>query len=220
MNTSDSQALRGDRLRIVRGDRTLAESVSFAVDPGEFWLISGDSGCGKSTLLRAVAGLIDPAAGSVTLNGRTPSQIGWPLFRSRVVYVHQQPAFCAGTIRENLERPFLYQVRGISLDLKNARSLLDTLRLPAAVLDAEAESLSIGERQRVALARALLVEPDFVLLDEPLSALDDDAAGRVAELLETKISSRELGILMAAHGKTALDFLVSRRLVFGKDTGQ
>lgn len=139
------------------------------IEPGERLGIEGPNGCGKSTLLRTLAGLQPPSAGVV--EGLPP--------RGRVVLVHQRPYFFRGTAEANVA----YALRLCGRPTSDARPLLE--RLGANRLaDRPASSLSEGEGRRVAMARALAVQPEVLLLDESLSALDVDGRQRVRDLLE------------------------------------
>jgi putative ABC transport system ATP-binding protein len=167
-------------VRVRAGDRDLLAGLTEEIGPGEIVAVTGPSGSGKTTLLRALAGLIDPADGEVTLDGSDAHELGFPRWRRRVTYVAQEPFLFSGTVRENLVRPFSYAAVGGAFPEARARALLERLGLGGDDrLEQAAPTLSVGERQRVALVRALVIEPDVLLLDEPTSALD---AGSIAEV--------------------------------------
>ena len=104
----DDVVLRLHRFGVAAGQRLLLEGIDLELHRGELLALRGPSGCGKTTLLRAVAGLIDPAAGEVELSGVCPAELRWPCYRRRNVLVDQQPVLFPGSVRENLARPFRY----------------------------------------------------------------------------------------------------------------
>ncbi len=147
--------------------------VDFCVEKGEFATLYGPSGAGKTTILRMIAGLVQPDAGSIEVDGYvwfdSTKGINIPARKRRTGFVFQEYSlFPNMTIRENLE---------YALDEKNKTSrideFLDIVSL-SGLQHRKPDQLSAGQKQRVALIRALLREPHVYLLDEPLSALDVD----------------------------------------------
>ncbi|MFW5733329.1 MAG: ABC transporter ATP-binding protein [Planctomycetota bacterium] len=182
------------------GDHRVIERVTLDVPAGKLIALKGPSGCGKTTLLRAIAALDDPADGEVRLEGRTPAELGYPLFRRRCPLVQQQPVLAEATVRENLARVFHYESAGDSTyDEKLARELLEALRVEPSRYEQDARSLSVGQQQRVCLVRALLMGPKVLLLDEPTSALDADAVWATADMLRRFADERNLSALIVAH---------------------
>src|SRR5579863_3276894 len=149
------------------GHRAVRE-VSLDIERGSFFSLLGPSGCGKTTTLRLIAGFETPSAGEIWLNGVRIDSL--PPYRRSVNTVFQNYAlFPHLTVRGNVEFG-LRRKRAGEME-QRVRTVLDQVRL--ADKDARMPSqLSGGERQRVALARSLVLEPDVLLLDEPLSALD------------------------------------------------
>jgi ABC-type multidrug transport system fused ATPase/permease subunit len=189
-----------------RGERAILRGASLTVEPGCLLVVSGPSGVGKTTLCHLAAGLLAPDRGEVLLGGRRRED--WPSedWRQRVAIIFQDPIFFAGTLRENLllgrgsiEDRRVWEV----LESVNARGIAE--RLPGGLEGRVAEggaSLSLGERRRLGLARALLRDPELLIADEPLSALD---AENVALCLETlRTFSRTRGLLLVSHLPQAL----------------
>jgi putative ABC transport system ATP-binding protein len=207
-----SPLLRVDDLAVEVGGRRLLERVSFTLDANEFLAITGPSGVGKSTLLRAIAGLDDPATGRVSLHERPPSVHGWPAFRRCVVFMHQRPVMLAGTVRDNLERPFDFDGIDHGFDEEEATRLLGRLGLNTGHLTQEARTLSIGEQQRISLIRALLIRPEVLLLDEPTSALDEISRDALERVLHDDLKQRGCAAILITHDRAQAERLCDREL--------
>ncbi|WP_126975017.1 ABC transporter ATP-binding protein [Frigidibacter oleivorans] len=150
--------------------RPSVDHVSFALPRGEMLALLGPSGCGKTTILRMIAGLIDPTAGHIRLNGREISQI--PVYRRNMGMVFQAYAlFPHMTVAENVA--FGLEMRNIpkSERAQKVARALDMVKL-GGLGDRRVTQLSGGQQQRCAIARSLVIEPELLLLDEPLSNLD------------------------------------------------
>ncbi len=194
MNATELLTL--ENLDVAAGGKGLLQGVSLSLRERGRVALTGPSGCGKTTLLRAVAGLIDPAAGAVRLRGESPATVGWPAFRRQVAYVAQQPVLFDATVAANLARPFRYRSVAGAFARERAAALLERLGLDC--LEENARELSVGQQQRVCLARALLVQPAVLLLDEPAAALDEDAATKMEKLLLEQADAG-LGVLLVTH---------------------
>lgn len=178
-------------------DRELVRDASFALQPGERVALRGPSGSGKTTLLRTLSGLMAARGGELRLDERTPTELGWPLYRRRVVQVAQTPVWLGGTLREELARSFAYRSADTEFPVDRARDWLARLRVDVG-LDRPAGELSVGQAQRVALVRAALVGPSVLLLDEPTSALDDEAEAAVESWL-SELSAAGTALLVVTH---------------------
>jgi ABC-type multidrug transport system ATPase subunit len=203
-----------EAVAVEAGGQRLVEGLDLALARGELVGLSGPSGLGKSTLLRAVAGLVDFAAGRVRLNGRTPAELGWPAFRRRVVYMAQRPVLLDASVRENLARAFTYAVSGGVLPEGRVGELLSRLGLEGRERQA-ARTLSVGQQQRVALARTLSVAPDFILLDEPTSALDAESVEVAEALVREEAARGRLGGILVSHDRAQLERLCGRVVELG-----
>ena len=152
------------------GDVVGVSPTNLQIFRGEFFSLLGPSGCGKSTILKLVAGFEDPSEGEVLVAGR--SMVGIPPERRNVGFVFQNYAlFPHMSVFENVE--FGLRARGVPTSVSRDRvhAALELVEL-TGFGERRPNQLSGGQQQRVALARALVIEPDVLLLDEPLGALD------------------------------------------------
>ena len=147
-----------------------AKNVSVKIQEGEFFSFLGPSGCGKTTLLRAISGFLDPSEGKVLIGGQDMAGIG-PNQRPTSLIFQNLALFPLMSVSDNIV--FSLEVKGIGKikRKKRADELLELIALSGQG-DKKVHELSGGQRQRVAIARALAIEPEVLLLDEPLSALD------------------------------------------------
>ncbi|MBV7484186.1 ABC transporter ATP-binding protein [Bordetella sp. BOR01] len=170
-NPSTSQALLSVRgLHKKFGGAVALDGVDFSLAPGEFLTLLGPSGSGKTTTLMSIAGFVDPTAGEILFRGasitrRPPEARGFGMvFQGYALFPHM-------TVEQNVHFPL--SIRGVPKDQasRRVRQALDRVQLGAYARRLPRQ-LSGGQQQRVALARALVYEPEVLLLDEPLSALD------------------------------------------------
>jgi peptide/nickel transport system ATP-binding protein len=205
--------------RKARRGAPAVDGVSFAIAPGETLGLVGESGSGKSTIGKAVLGLQKPTAGTVRLHGRDVTAM--PLKqRSRLAadlrVVFQDPYSSlnpARTIGQTLVEPLrLMGVAGPEATAR-ARAALESVGLPADAADRYPAQFSGGQRQRIAIARALVCDPEVVVLDEPVSALDLSTQATVLNLLADLRDSRGLAFLFIAHDLGVVRFLSQRAVV-------
>jgi putative spermidine/putrescine transport system ATP-binding protein len=161
-------AVHLDGLRRTFGSVNALDSLDISIEPGEFVALLGPSGCGKTTALRILAGLEDADAGRVMVGGVDVTRL--PANRRDMGMVFQAYSlFPHLTALKNVE--FGLRLRGRRAPAGRAREMLELVGI-GAFADRYPHQLSGGQQQRVALARALAIEPQVLLLDEPLSALD------------------------------------------------
>ena len=159
-----------DRVTIRFGSFTAVRNATLKIENGEFFSFLGPSGCGKTTILRTISGFLEPSEGAVRIGGRDMRGIG-PNKRPTALIFQNLALFPLMSVAENIG--YGLRVRGVPREARRRRvdELLNLIALPGAG-DKLVSELSGGMRQRVAIARALAVEPQVLLLDEPLSALD------------------------------------------------
>lgn len=191
------RALEVSHLSVNFGSRSVLTDLSFSLQPGEIASLLGPSGCGKTTLLRAIAGLLQPSAGTVRLGSQLVglSSVVLPAHKRQMGYVPQQGALfphlnVARNIAFGLDKK-VYSKDEIS---KIVKEMLALIGMSGFENQAPTE-LSGGQQTRVALARALAVKPKMILLDEPFSALDAE--------LRNELRS-DVVALLRAQGTTAI----------------
>ena len=172
------------------GDFTAVKRADLTIGRGEFIAIMGPSGCGKTTTLRMLAGLEAPTEGEIRIDGRVMNDLP-PHQRDTPMVWQSLALFPFLNVRENVE--FGLKMRGVGAADRRRRALdwLERMEI-AEFAGRNVETLSGGQRQRVALARSLVTEPEILLLDEPLSALDAHLVIRMQGVLSRL--QRELGI--------------------------
>ena len=152
------------------GDTTAVDSVSFSVPPGSFFSILGPSGCGKTTIMRMIAGFLDPTSGDIRIKGGSVLDV--PPNRRPVNMVFQHLAlFPMMTIADNIGYGLRRRGMPKAEIARKVGEALDRIGLPG-IGGRKVDELSGGQKQRVAIARCMVLEPDVLLLDEPLGALD------------------------------------------------
>lgn len=174
------------------GEVQAIKDVNLEIKSGELFFLLGPSGCGKTTILRLIAGLETPDAGDILFDNKSVSKI--PPYKRNTALVFQNYALWPHmTVEENVA--YGLEERGVKREEKKAR-VMQALKMVhmAEYAVRKPVQLSGGQQQRVALARALVIEPDVILLDEPLSNLD--ARLRVEMRHEIRRIHEETGITM------------------------
>ena len=195
----------------IRAGAFLLEGISFTASANEYVVLMGKTGCGKTTLLEAVAGLKPVRAGRVLLMGHDVTRL--KAAERGVGYLPQDLAlFPTMTVREHVE--FAPDVRGWGRDAITGRvAELAALLGLGHLLDRRPEGLSGGEAQRVALGRALSFRPRVLLLDEPLSALDDETRQEMYALLRSVQRQTGVTALHVTHNLSEAKALADRLFV-------
>jgi peptide/nickel transport system ATP-binding protein len=188
------------------GDIKAVDDVSFSISRGESLGLVGESGCGKSTVGRTILRLYEPTAGRIVFDGKditTLSQNEIRPLRRRMQMVFQDP-YASLNPRHSVGRivgePLrVHGLSGRKESSSRVRELLEIVGLPADAATRYPHEFSGGQRQRIGLARSLALNPDFIVCDEPVSALDVSIQAQIINLLENLQSDFELTYLFIAH---------------------
>ena len=196
------------------GASVAVERMNLEIHKGEFLAIMGSSGCGKTTTLRMLAGLETPDEGEVRFAGRRMNEVS-PWERDTPMVWQTLALFPFLGVRRNVE--FGLRMRGMDAPARRAKALEWLERLDIAEFaERDVATLSGGQRQRVALARALVTEPEILLLDEPMSALDANLVVRMQGVLARL--QRELGItfVYVTHSQSEAFAMADRVVIMSR----
>jgi peptide/nickel transport system ATP-binding protein len=189
------------------------DGVSFTLEENDSLAVIGESGCGKSTLLRTLIGLHDPTGGEIRYRGTATSSFdkgAWKDYRSSVQMIFQDPFKSLDprlTVGETLREPLRIHDMGD----RDARvmDILEQVELlpPENYVDSYPKELSGGEKQRVSIARALIVEPDILLADEPVSMLDVSTQASILNMLNDIISNLGVAMVYISHDISTIAYV-------------
>jgi peptide/nickel transport system ATP-binding protein len=194
------------------------DGVSFEVARGETLSLVGESGCGKSTVGRAILRLFDITSGQLVLDGQRIDDLppgSLRGMRRRVQVVFQDPFSSLNPrmrVRDILAEPirnFGLAKDAAELEAKVA-ALMDTVRLPRDALDRRPHEFSGGQRQRICIARALAAEPELIVCDEAVSALDVSVKAQIVNLLQDLQQQFGLALLFISHDLAVVEHMTHR----------
>lgn len=189
--------------------RVILDDLMLTIASGTYAVLMGSTGCGKTTLLEVLCGLRRPQKGRVLIDGCDVTSLE-PRERG-IGYVPQDLALFP-TLKVYDQIAFALKLRGLTAAAR-VRELADELVI-SHLLDRQTETLSGGEKQRVAIARALAASPKFLLLDEPLSALDEAMRGEAAAMLQRIQQEHQLTVLHVTHSQAEATQLADLQLRF------
>ena len=209
----DFQGEKGGKVAAVKG-------VTFDIMRGETFALAGESGGGKTTVGRMILGLIAPTSGQVTFDGQDITELApsamRPL-RQRMQMVFQNPLGALNprkTVGASLELPLInFAVGSAAARRERIAELLDLVGLEARHAERYPHEFSGGQAQRIGIARALALEPDFVFLDEPVSALDVSIQAQILNLLKDLQERLGLTYLFVAHNLNVVQFMGDRSAI-------
>ena len=206
--------IRRGLLRRQVGAVRAVDGVSFTIGKGRTLGLVGESGCGKTTVGRSVLRLVEPTAGTVRFAGldvRATHGAALRAVRRRMQIVFQDPYGSLNprmTVRAILEEGLvIHRLGGPAERLERMARALERTGLARAALDRYPHEFSGGQRQRIAIARALVLEPEFLVLDEPISALDVSIQAQVVNLLVELREQFGLTYLFISHDLSVVEYV-------------
>lgn len=206
---------QGDHLKAV-------DDVDFTIGRGEILGLAGQSGCGKSTLGELLVGLQEPTDGHIAFDGNDVNSFDsaeMNAFRRQAQVIFQDPYEAmnprfpvARTVSEPLK---IHGIGDRESRIERTRETLEEVGLspPEKYLDKLPGELSGGERQRVCIARAIILDPDFLIADEPVSMLDVSVRTGILHLFERLQAERDLSILYISHDLSTINYLADRTMI-------
>ena len=195
--------VKGSRNKVVHA----VEEVSFQIAKGKTFGLVGESGCGKSTVARTVIRIYEPTAGTILLDGKDISHIGEKTLkpvRRKIQMIFQDPYASLNArmkVRDIIAEPLVaHRMCNASREMDEmVLSILARVGLGSQHMNRYPHEFSGGQRQRIGIARALILNPDVLICDEPISALDVSIQAQVVNLLKTIQEEKNLSYLFIAH---------------------
>lgn len=198
-------------------DRPFFKDLNLSFNKGETTLLIGPSGCGKSTILRLLCGLNRAVRGEIHIDGQLLTAQNLSVLRLRMGYVIQEGGlFPHLTARDNISlmaRRLKWTANRID---KRVADLCELTRFPMELLPRKPGALSGGQRQRVSLMRALMLDPELLLLDEPLGALDPMIRAELQENLKEIFNRLAKTVIMVSHDLNEAAFLADRVILMNR----
>jgi len=209
--------------RVVRRRTTVKalNDVTLTIAPGETFSVVGESGCGKSTLARTTVGIYPPDSGEIWYRGERIDDLSareMLPYRSKMQMIFQDPYASLNprmTVKQTLEEPVVFHnpdmARGAATD--KVAQVMEQVGVDPKWADRYPHEFSGGQRQRISIARALMVDPDFIVADEPVSALDVSIQAQILNLLMEAQSQRGLTYMFITHDLSVVQHISTRVVV-------
>jgi ABC-type microcin C transport system duplicated ATPase subunit YejF len=214
-NDYSSPAARAEKRQIKAVD-----DVSLAIQRGEILGLVGESGSGKSTLGRSILQLVSTTSGTVSFDGTALSSLSAAQltpWRKRMQMIFQDPYASLNprmTVYQTLAEPLLYQGLADSSTIdQQVQQLMDDVGLARASMRKYPHEFSGGQRQRIAIGRAVATKPDFIVADEPVSALDVTIQAQILDLILTLVERHNLTMLFISHDLSVVRSISDRVMV-------
>lgn len=196
------------------------DGVTFSIYPGETLGLVGESGCGKSTLGRAITGLIENTDGKIfyhDIDIRKLKKDEKIKYRKNVQMVFQDPAASLNprlTVRQIIMEPLLYNVSLTKNEKETlVKEIVQTVGLPVDALERYPHEFSGGQQQRIGIARSLVLNPEFIVCDEAVSALDVSVQAQILNLLKRLKKEYNLTYLFISHNLSVIKHMCDRIVV-------
>ena len=207
---SQPTLVASDLTKII-GDRTIVDSVSFSLFPGEVFGFLGPNGAGKTTTIRMLVGLIKPTAGRVTVCGFDVRREFEQAMRNVGCIVENPDLYRFMTGRENLEH-FARMLGASSEDIERVAKLVALSHR----LEQRVGTYSLGMRQRLGIAQAMLGRPRLLILDEPANGLDPAGIREIRELLRSLAREQEMSVFVSSHLLAEVELMCDRVAIIHK----
>ncbi len=193
--------------------RPAVNNVSFHINQGKIYALAGESGCGKSTIAKSIMKLIRPSQGEIIFRGKNIQDIKRG-YANKVQMVFQNPYSSLNPkmkIMDLLEEPLIINTKNSKEKNKTLiKEIIEDVGLEEGCLKLYPHQFSGGQRQRIAIARALILEPEFLIADEPVSALDASIQAQIINLLKDLKNKRNLTILFISHDLNVIRYIADR----------
>jgi peptide/nickel transport system ATP-binding protein/oligopeptide transport system ATP-binding protein len=193
---------------------TLAvDNISFKIQKGEIYALAGESGCGKSSTAKAITKLVPLKSGEILYEGKSIYDLG-KIYPQKVQMVFQNPYSSLNPkmkIKDILKEPLDINTKLTNIEKEDkVKEILAEVGLQESALNLYPHEFSGGQRQRIAIARALILNPELLIADEPVSALDASIQAQILNLLKDLKFKRDLTILFISHDMNVIKFLADR----------
>ena len=193
------------------GEHTVLKDFSMDIQDGEFISVIGGSGSGKTTVLKLINGLLIPDQGEIYVQDKAIRKVDQNELRRNIGYVIQSIGlFPHMTIEENIGYVLSLTKQDSALIQERVKEMMDIMKLEKQLLTRYPDELSGGQKQRVGIARALAVKPEFIVCDEPISALDVSIQSQVVNMLEDMQAEMGLTYLFIAHDLSVVRHISNR----------
>ena len=202
-----------------RGQLHAVDDVSFSIDKGKTLGVVGESGCGKSTLGRTIVHLLSPTGGQIIFNGEDishPSQKKIKELRKEMQFIFQDPYSSLNPRMNTLEiisEPLLINGMSRAKAKEEARKVMEVVGITPRLERVYPHELDGGRRQRIGIARSLALNPNFVICDEPVSALDVSIQAQILNLMQDLQEQRELTYIFITHDLSVVKHISDKILV-------
>jgi len=214
----DQLHMQNGRIRRRRTTVKAVNHVSFSIAPGETFSVVGESGCGKSTLARTTIGIYPPSSGRIRYRGqRIDNRTAREMlpFRRRMQMIFQDPYASLNprkTVMQTLEEPVRFHNPGMPVGEARDRvaEVMDQVGVDPKWAGRYPHEFSGGQRQRISIARALMVDPEFIVADEPVSALDVSIQAQILNLLMDAQAQRGLTYMFITHDLSVVQHISTR----------
>jgi peptide/nickel transport system ATP-binding protein len=214
----DQLSFKGGKLSREKTTVKAVNDVSLFVNKGETLSVVGESGCGKSTLARVIMGLYPPTSGQVLYDGERIDNLThnqWLPFRKKMQMIFQDPYASLNprkTVRQTLEEPLRFhnpRMTGAEAGDKVAY-VMEQVGVDPGWITRYPHEFSGGQRQRISIARGLILDPKFIVADEPVSALDVSIQAQILNLLMELAEKRDLTYLFITHDLSVVHHISTR----------